>query len=79
MIGSLDITYLEQAWQDYQECEKGSEAALALESWMGENVGLLLQEIRILRTQVEGLQVELEEERQKNQEETFNHMFGKRW
>jgi len=65
MTEPLDITSLEKTWDDYISNEKYNDIGrLNLVAWMGERMGLALQEIRTLRTQVEGLQAGLEEERQ---------------
>ncbi len=64
MKGPLDTTSLERAWEDYQEGCHTDFGKLNLAASMGERMGRVLQEIRILRTQVEGLQATLEEERQ---------------
>lgn len=78
-VEPLDITHLEKAWEDYRGDGFTDIGKLNLVAWMGERMGRVLQEIRILRTQVEGLQAMLEEERQKGQEATFDHMFDKEW
>jgi len=65
MIRPLDITALEEAWDLFRDHGDGcSEAALSIVAhWLGQRAGLMLREIRILRTQVEGLQAALDEER----------------
>ena len=68
MIGPLDTTSLDKAWHEYKEARKSGGLTdwglINLTSWMGERMGSVLREIRILRTQVEGLQVELEYQRE---------------
>jgi len=79
MIGSLDITKIEEVWETYLEGRHRRSAYKRDVGWLGKQAGPLLQEIRILRTQVEGLQVSLKEERQKRQEENFDHMMDREW
>jgi len=74
MTKPLDITSLERAWEDYQGNNLTDFGKINLAAWMGERMGRVLQEIRILRTQVEGLQATLKEERQKRQESEFDYM-----
>lgn len=65
MIGPQDIvSELEEVWRIYAAGNLTGTTKLNLAAWMGERMGLVLREIRILRTQVEGLQATLEEERQ---------------
>jgi len=65
MIKPLDITWLEMVWDHYMSAAPASEAADTLAMFMGRDMDFVLQEIRTLRTQVEGLKAALEEERQK--------------
>jgi len=74
MVKQLDITWLEMAWVEYLITAPASEAAGNLAMLMGRDMGRVLQEIRTLRTQVEGLQATLKEERQKRQESEFDYM-----
>jgi hypothetical protein len=60
IIGRLDITELEEAWEEYKNSDFTD---MSMTSWMGERTGSVLREIRILRTQVEGLQAALDKER----------------
>ena len=64
MIGPLDISGLEETWEDYKNGSLNDMGKLNLAARMGERMGLVLREIRILRTQIEGLQATLEEERE---------------
>ena len=75
MTGQL-VTWLEMAWVEYLITAPASEAADNLARLMGRDMGHVLHEIRILRTQVEGLQATLEEERRKSQESEFDYMMG---
>ena len=63
MIEPLDITSLEKAWREYKEARKSGSLTdwglINLTSWMGERTGSVLQEIRMLRTQVKDLQVQM--------------------
>lgn len=56
----LDITELEKSWRIYTAGNLTGIGLLNQVAWMGERMGLVLQEIRILRTQVKGLQAGLE-------------------
>ena len=64
MIEPLDISGLEETWEDYKNGNLNDMGKLNLVAWMGERMGLVLREIWILRVQAEGLQSALEEERQ---------------
>ena len=64
IVGPLDITELERAWRIYEAGNLTGVDKTNSAAWMGERMGLVLREIRILRTQVEGLQATLEEERE---------------
>ena len=78
MTEQLDITWLEKTWEDYKNDDKyNTIGKLNLAAWMGERMGLVLREIRILRTQVEVLQAILKEERQKSQESEFDYMMDR--
>ena len=77
MIEPLDITWLEMAWMEYQTTTPASEAADNLAMLMGRDMGHVLQEIRTLRTQVEGIQAILKQERRKSQESEFDYMMDR--
>ena len=78
MTEQLDITWLEKTWEDYKNDDKyNTIGKLNLAAWMGERMGLVLREIRILRTQVEVLQAILKEERQKSQDSEFDYMMDR--
>ena len=83
MTTPLDISYLEKTWDDYlNDSSFNYIGKLNLAAWMGERMGLVLREIQILRTQVENLQLALQDERdmaaeavterQKIQEDNFD-------
>ena len=59
-VEPLDITSLEKAWEDYRGDEFNDIGKLNLVAWMGERMGWVLQEIRMLRAHVKDLQAELE-------------------
>ena len=77
MVKQLDITWLEMAWMEYLIAAPASETADNLAMLMGRDMGCVLQEIRILRTQVEGIQAVLKQERQKGQESEFDYMMDR--
>ena len=83
MIGPLDTTSLDKAWHEYKEARKSGGLTdwglINLTSWMGERMGHVLQEIQMLRAQVESLQKTLKEEMAQAEAATFDYMFDEEW